>query len=99
MPIKIDDRLPARESLEQENIFVMTESRAKSQDIRALKIIILNLMPTKITTETQLLRLLSNSPLQVDVEFLQMATHQAKNTSQSHLSKFYYTFDEIKDRK
>ena len=98
MPIKIDDRLPARESLEQENIFVMTESRAKSQDIRALKIIILNLMPTKITTETQLLRLLSNSPLQVDVEFLQMATHQAKNTSQSHLSKFYYTFDEIKDR-
>lgn len=99
MPIKIDDRLPARESLEQENIFVMTESRAKSQDIRALKIIILNLMPTKITTETQLLRLLSNSPLQVDVEFLQTATHQAKNTSQSHLSKFYYTFDEIKDRK
>lgn len=99
MPIKIDDRLPARESLEQENIFVMTESRAKSQDIRALKIIILNLMPTKIVTETQLLRLLSNSPLQVDVEFLQMATHQAKNTSQSHLNKFYYTFDEIRDRK
>ncbi len=99
MPIKIDDRLPARESLEQENIFVMTESRAKSQDIRALKIIILNLMPTKITTETQLLRLLSNSPLQVDVEFLQTATHEAKNTSQNHLNKFYYTFDEIKDRK
>ncbi len=99
MPIKIDDRLPARESLEMENIFVMTESRAKSQDIRALKIIILNLMPTKITTETQLLRLLSNSPLQVDVEFLQTATHKAKNTSQSHLSKFYHTFDEIRDRK
>ncbi len=99
MPIKIDDRLPARESLEQENIFVMTESRAKSQDIRALKIIILNLMPTKITTETQLLRLLSNSPLQVDVEFLQTATHKAKNTSQSHMSNFYHTFDEIKDRK
>ncbi len=99
MPIKIDDRLPARESLEQENIFVMTESRAKSQDIRALKIIILNLMPTKITTETQLLRLLSNSPLQVDVEFLQTATHKAKNTSESHMSNFYHTFDEIKDKK
>ncbi len=99
MPIKIDDRLPARESLEMENIFVMTESRAKSQDIRALKIIILNLMPTKITTETQLLRLLSNSPLQVDVEFLQTATHKAKNTSESHMSNFYHTFDEIKDKK
>ncbi len=99
MPIKIDDRLPAKESLEQENIFVMTESRAKSQDIRALKIIILNLMPTKIVTETQLLRLLSNSPLQVDVEFLQVATHKAKNTSQSHLSNFYHTFDEVRDRK
>ncbi len=99
MPIKIDDRLPARESLEQENIFVMTESRAKSQDIRALKIIILNLMPTKITTETQLLRLLSNSPLQVDVEFLQTATHKATHTSQNHLNKFYHTFDEIKDKK
>ena len=99
MPIKIDDRLPARESLEMENIFVMTESRAKSQDIRALKIIILNLMPTKITTETQLLRLLSNSPLQVDVEFLQTATHKAKNTSESHMSNFYHTFDEIRDKK
>ena len=99
MPIKIDDRLPAREMLEQENIFVMTESRAQSQDIRPLKILILNLMPTKIVTETQLLRLLGNTPLQVDVEFLQMATHQSKNTSQSHLSKFYYTFDMIKHRK
>ena len=99
MPIKIDDRLPAREMLEQENIFVMTESRAQSQDIRPLKILILNLMPTKIVTETQLLRLLGNTPLQVDVEFLQMATHQSKNTSQSHLSKFYYTFDMNKHRK
>ena len=99
MPIKIDDRLPAKEMLEQENIFVMTESRAKSQDIRPLKILILNLMPTKIVTETQLLRLMSNTPLQVDVEFLQMATHQSKNTSQSHLNKFYYTFDMIKHRK
>lgn len=99
MPIKIDDRLPARESLERENIFVMTESRAQSQDIRALKIIILNLMPTKITTETQFLRLLSNSPLQVDVEFLQTATHKAKNTSESHMSNFYHTFDEIRHKK
>ena len=72
MPIKIDDRLPARESLEQENIFVMTESRAASQDIRPLKILILNLMPTKIVTETQLLRLLSNSTLQIEVELLQV---------------------------
>ena len=99
MPIKIDDRLPAKEMLEQENIFVMTESRAQSQDIRPLKILILNLMPTKIVTETQLLRLMSNTPLQVDVEFLQMATHHSKNTSQSHLNKFYYTFDMIKHRK
>ncbi len=99
MPIKIDDRLPARESLEMENIFIMTESRAKSQDIRPLKIIILNLMPTKITTETQLLRLLSNSPLQVDIDFLQMATHRSTHVSQTHLNTFYYTFDEIKDRK
>ncbi len=99
MPIKIDDRLPARESLEMENIFIMTESRAKSQDIRPLKIIILNLMPTKIVTETQLLRLLSNSPLQVDIDFLQTATHQSTHVSQTHLNTFYYTFDEIKDRK
>ncbi len=99
MPIKIDDRLPAREQLEQENIFVMTESRAQSQDIRALKIIILNLMPTKIDTENQLLRLLSNTPLQVDVEFLQTATHQSKNTSQSHLNTFYQTFADVKNKK
>ena len=99
MPIKIDDRLPARESLENENIFVMTETRAKSQDIRALKILIVNLMPTKISTETQLLRLLSNTPLQVDIELLQMATHKTKNTSESHMLKFYKTFDDIKDNK
>lgn len=99
MPIRIDDRLPARESLESENIFVMTESRAQSQDIRPLKIIILNLMPTKIATETQLLRLLGNSPLQVDVELLQTATHKATHTDEDHMLTFYKTFDEIKDKK
>ena len=81
MPIKIDDQLPARHNLELENIFVMTEQRASIQDIRPLKIILLNLMPTKIETETQILRLLSNSPLQVEVELLQVATHESKNTS------------------
>ena len=91
MPIKINDSLPAKESLERENIFVMTESRAQSQDIRPLQILLLNLMPTKITTETQLLRLMSNTPLQVEVEFMHMATHKSKNTSQNHLNKFYNT--------
>lgn len=99
MPIKIDNELPARLSLELENIFIMTEQRAASQDIRPLSIIILNLMPTKMETETQLLRLLGNSPLQVDVELLQTATHVSKNTSAAHMLKFYKTFDEIKDRK
>ena len=99
MPIKIDDRLPAREKLEQENIFVMTESRAASQDIRPLHIIILNLMPTKIETETQLLRLMSNTPLQVDVEFMHPASHKSKNTSQNHINQFYKTFDEGQDNK
>ena len=87
MPIKIDNQLPARHSLELENIFIMTESRALTQDIRPLKILILNLMPTKIETETQLLRLLSNSPLQIEVELLQTATHQSKNTSAEHMLK------------
>lgn len=99
MPIKIDDRLPAKESLEKENIFVMTESRAQTQDIRPLKIIILNLMPTKIETETQLLRLLGNSPLQVDIELLQTATHKSKHTAEDHMLTFYKTFDEIKNNK
>lgn len=99
MPIRIDDRLPAKESLENENIFVMTESRAQCQDIRPLKIVILNLMPTKIETETQLLRLLGNSPLQVDVELLQTATHKSTHTDESHILKFYNTFDNIKDNK
>ncbi|MCR4926268.1 MAG: homoserine O-succinyltransferase [Clostridiales bacterium] len=99
MPIKIDNELPAKQSLEKENIFVMTEGRAITQDIRPLKIIILNLMPTKIDTETQLLRLLSNSPIQVDIELLQTATHKAKNTSEEHMLKFYKVFDDIKDSK
>ncbi|MBE6827729.1 MAG: homoserine O-succinyltransferase [Ruminococcaceae bacterium] len=99
MPINIDDRLPAHHSLELENIFVMTETRATTQDIRPLKIVILNLMPTKIETETQILRLLSNSPLQVDVELLQVSSHESKNTSKEHMLKFYKNFDEIKDRK
>ena len=96
MPIKVKNDLPATKILESENIFVMPEKRAMTQDIRPLKIIIVNLMPTKIVTETQLLRLLGNSPLQVDIELLQMATHKSKNTSQKHLTTFYKTFDEIK---
>ena len=84
MPIRIQDELPAAKTLHDENIFVMTEHRASHQDIRPLKIILLNLMPTKITTETQILRLLSNSPLQVDVELLQTVTHKAKNVSAEH---------------
>ncbi|MDO4461497.1 MAG: homoserine O-succinyltransferase [Bacteroidia bacterium] len=99
MPIRIPDLLPARQILESENVFVMSETRALQQDIRPLKILILNLMPTKITTETQLLRCLSNSPLQVDVEFLRTRTHNSKNTPNEHLSTFYKDFDEVKDHK
>lgn len=99
MPIKIDNQLPARHNLELENIFVMSESRAMTQDIRPLKILFLNLMPTKMETETQILRLLSNSPLQVDVELLQVATHVSKNTSKEHMLKFYKTFDDVKDER
>ncbi|MGN0473623.1 MAG: homoserine O-succinyltransferase [Acutalibacteraceae bacterium] len=99
MPIKISSELPARKSLENENVFVMTEERATMQDIRPLKIIILNLMPTKIETETQLLRLLGNSPLQVEVDLLQTASHDSKNTPSSHLLDFYKVFDEVKDNR
>lgn len=99
MPIKIANELPAHKALELENVFVMTEKRAVSQDIRPLNILILNLMPTKIETETQLLRLLSNSPLQVEIELLQVKSHKSKNTSQEHMLKFYKTFDEICDKK
>ena len=99
MPIKIPDSLPATTTLEGENIFVMTEYRAMHQDIRPLNLLILNLMPTKIVTETQLLRKLSNSPLQVQVELLHTLSHVSQNTDASHLSSFYTTFDQIKDRK
>jgi homoserine O-succinyltransferase/O-acetyltransferase len=99
MPIKIPDALPAKEILFKENIFVMDESRAFSQDIRPLKIIILNLMPVKEVTETQLLRLLGNTPLQVEVAFIHPDTHQSKNTSEQHLTAFYQTFADIKDKK
>lgn len=99
MPIRVSNDLPAKKVLERENIFVMPETRAMTQDIRPLKIIILNLMPTKIETETQLLRLLGNSPLQVDIELLQMSSHKSKNTSKQHLTTFYKVFDDIKDNK
>ena len=97
MPIKVQSNLPAIKVLESENIFVMPNEIALRQDIRPLKILILNLMPTKIETETQLLRLLGNSPLQVDIELLQMASHTSKNTSPHHLTTFYKTFSQVKD--
>lgn len=99
MPIKVQNDLPARSILESENIFVMDEDRALSQDIRPLQILILNLMPIKEDTETQLLRALSNTPLQVDCSFLMLSTHVSKNTSASHINKFYLTFDEIRRQK
>ncbi|GIN60840.1 homoserine O-succinyltransferase [Robertmurraya siralis] len=99
MPIKIPKLLPAREVLEKENIFIMDEVRANTQDIRPLNIIILNLMPEKEKTEAQVLRLLGNTPLQVNISFLQMATHQSKTTSQLHLDQFYTTYPNIKNRK
>ncbi|MBQ9921008.1 MAG: homoserine O-succinyltransferase [Clostridia bacterium] len=99
MPIKIPNLLPARETLESENIFVMNEIRAAHQDIRPLKIAILNLMPTKIVTETQLLRLLSNTPLQIDITFLQTESYTSKNTSSEHLAAFYKNFSDVRDQK
>ena len=99
MPIKIPNSLPATQTLIDENIFVMTETRAISQDIRPLKILILNLMPTKIETETQLVRVLSNTPLQVEPEFLQTKSYTPTHISQEHLLAFYKTFDEVKDKK
>ncbi len=97
MPIKIQSDLPAKAELEEENIFVMDENRAISQNIRPLEIIVLNLMPIKQDTELQLLRGLSNTPLQIDVTFLQMSSHVSKNTSASHIKKFYQTFEEVKN--
>jgi len=97
MPIRTQSELPAKEILEKENIFVMDENRAIHQDIRPINIVILNLMPLKEETELQLLRSLSNSPLQIDVTFLTVSTHESKNTSQSHLNKYYMSCDEIKN--
>jgi len=99
MPVKIPNNLPAAQVLRDENIFVMTEERAVHQEIRPLKICILNLMPTKEVTEAQLLRVIGNTPLQVEVTLLHTVTHEAKNTSIDHLKTFYHTFDEIKDQK
>ncbi|MCR5217368.1 homoserine O-succinyltransferase [Treponema sp.] len=99
MPIKIDADLPAREILTKENIFVMTEDRAKQQQIRPLKIAIVNLMPTKEVTETQLLRMLSNTPLQIDISLVQMKGHTSKNTAKNHLDRFYISSDKLRTKK
>jgi homoserine O-succinyltransferase len=99
MPVKIPETLPAKQILESENIFVMGEARAQHQDIRPLKLVILNLMPTKVNTETQLLRLLGNSALQVDITLLHMDSHNSKNTSSEHLIAHYDSFEEVKDEK
>ncbi|WP_321386485.1 homoserine O-succinyltransferase [uncultured Enterococcus sp.] len=98
MPIKLIENFPAKQVLEQENIFAIDNERAATQDIRPLKLLILNLMPNKIDTETQLLRLISQSPLQIDVDFLKISSHEHKNTSVTHLAQFYLSFDEVKDR-
>ena len=98
MPIKIPNELPATKVLNEENIFVITETRALTQDIRPLQILIVNLMPTKIVTETQLARVLGNTPLQVEMELLMMSSHKSKNTSEEHMLAFYKTFDEVKNR-
>ena len=99
MPIRIQNDLPARGLLEEENIFVMDENRAINQEIRPLKVGILNLMPLKEDTELQLLRSFSNTPLQVDVTFITMTNHESKNTSSSHINKFYETFQDVKKRR
>ena len=99
MPIRIPNDLPAAGTLQQENIFVMPQNRAITQDIRPLEIVLLNLMPTKIATETQLSRLLGNTPLQVNLELMHTSSHKSKNVSQEHLLSFYKSFDELKDRK
>ena len=98
MPIRIPNQLPATQILTGENIFVMTETRAVTQDIRPLQILVLNLMPTKIETETQLARLLGNTPLQVELELMQMRSHESKNVSAEHMLKFYTTFDKVHER-
>ncbi|MDR2898113.1 MAG: homoserine O-succinyltransferase [Spirochaetaceae bacterium] len=98
MPIKIQSDLPARSVLEQENIFVMTDQRAQTQDIRPLRIAIVNLMPTKIATETQLLRLLGNTPLQVEISLVRTESHESRNVGMDHLERFYITLPEVKQR-
>lgn len=99
MPIKVRDNLPAKEILLKENVFIMDESRAYRQDIRPLKIIVLNLMPIKLETEVQILRLLGNSPLQIDISFMHMESHISKNTSAEYLDLFYNVFDDVKNKK
>ena len=99
MPLRIPDRLPAIDILKKENIFVMDSSRAHNQDIRPLKIVILNLMPLKVTTETDLIRLLSNTPLQIDITFMKLKSHTSKNTPNEHMMAFYKDFDSMKDDK
>lgn len=99
MPVNIPRALPARATLESENVFVMSDARAQRQDIRPLRIAIVNLMPTKVATETQLLRLLGNTPLQVEITLLRMRSHESANTSTEHLDAFYRTFDEVRDER
>src|SRR5512143_480589 len=99
VPVNIPRALPARKTLESENVFVMSETRAGHQDIRPLRIAIVNLMPTKIDTETQLLRLLGNTPLQVAITLLRMDSHESRNTTQEHLAAFYATFDQVRHQK
>ena len=99
MPLIIPKNLPAYDELQKENVFIMHQERAMSQHIRPLRILLLNLMPTKVETETQLLRILGNTPLQVEIQLLQTATHVAKNISAAHLTSFYYTLDQVRDQK
>ena len=99
MPLNLPDKLPAIELLKEENIFVIDNSRASSQDIRPLKIVVLNLMPIKITTETDLVRLLSNTPLQVEMTFMKLKSHTSKNTPKEHMQAFYHDFDVLKNQK
>ena len=98
MPLNLPDKLPAIELLKEENIFVIDNSRASSQDIRPLKIVVLNLMPIKITTETDLVRLLSNTPLQVEMTFMKLKSHTSKNTPIEHMQAFYHDFDVLKNQ-
>ena len=99
MPIRIQNDLPVKGILERENLFVIDEKRAVDQDIRPLEICILNLMPTKEETELQLLRMLSNTPLQLNITFMRMSSHESVNVSASHLMQFYYTFEQLKERR